>query len=196
MVETITPVVHGGRNRSYWTSVALHAAGATFSASLLGAALGGIGGLAGAPWLPGTYVAVAAAAVVYIGREAFELAIPLPQLRRQVPEWWRTFYDPKVAALLYGIGLGLAFMTYLTFGTFAVVAVGAFASGSTAAGALVVGGFGLARGLSVIVAARRTSDPDEVAEGLGHLKETGRPRRAHVLLLTAILIASIAPLAA
>src|SRR5436305_741502 len=49
MVQTITPVVHGGRAR-WGRSVALHTLGATLSASALGAALGAAGAVLGAPW--------------------------------------------------------------------------------------------------------------------------------------------------
>src|SRR5438874_1983175 len=49
MVETITPVVHGGRGR--WIgAVVLHVAGATLTAAVFGALLGGVGLLLGAPF--------------------------------------------------------------------------------------------------------------------------------------------------
>ena len=46
-------------------------------------------------------------------RASSGLPVPVPQLRRQVPDWWRTFFPPHVAAFLYGIGLGPGFLTYL-----------------------------------------------------------------------------------
>src|SRR3712207_5968206 len=146
MAETITPVVHGGRRRPYLVAAALHVAGATVSAALLGAVLGGLGALARAPWEV-TPLVVAAGAAPYFLREAVALPIPLPDRKRQVPEWWRTFYSPAVAAFLYGAGLGVGFLTYLSYGTFAVVMAGAVASGDPAAGAFVCAAFGLARGL-------------------------------------------------
>ena len=49
MVETISPVVHGGRARWLGT-LALHTIGATGTAALFGATLGWIGQALGAPW--------------------------------------------------------------------------------------------------------------------------------------------------
>ena len=50
MVETITPVVHGGSRSRWGVSVAVHAIGAAASAAVAGALLAAAGGLLGAPW--------------------------------------------------------------------------------------------------------------------------------------------------
>src|SRR5947208_895396 len=139
MAQTITPVVHGGRRGRWLGSVILHTAGTTASAAVFGAALGGIGRVLGAPWGAAGLAAVAAVAAAYAARELLRIPIPLPNLRRQVPDWWRTFFSPPAAAALYGLGLGVGFFTYLTFGTLVAVAAAAIASGRIAAGALVVG---------------------------------------------------------
>jgi hypothetical protein len=149
MVETIAPVVHGGRNRSYWTAIALHTLGATLSAALFGAFLGGLGHVLGAPWGDAGLIALAVVAGIYALRELFGLPIPLPDLDRQVPEWWRTFFSKNVAAFLYGIGLGIGFLTYLSFGTYVAVMTGAFISGDVRTGAALCGAFGLSRSLAL-----------------------------------------------
>src|SRR5881396_725699 len=154
MVETITPVVHGGRAGRWAGSIALHTAGAIASAAAFGAILGAAGSLLGAPWGGGGALLVALAAVLYLLREATVVSVPVPQLRRQVPQWWRTFFSVPVAAFLYGVGLGVGFLTYLTHGTLVVVAVAAAASGRPVVGAALVAPFGLARGMLVLVAAR------------------------------------------
>src|SRR5215211_8594514 len=118
MIETINPVVHGGSRSEYRKSIALHALGATVSAGLLGATLGSIGALLRAPWGDAGLVVVAAVAISYAGRELLGLPVPLIDRKRQVPDWWRTFYSPPVAALFYGVGLGVGFLTFITFGTF------------------------------------------------------------------------------
>src|SRR5262245_61361141 len=151
MAETITPVVHGGSRRSWVVSVLIHAFGAVIAAAALGALLGGLGLLLGAAWGRTGAIAVAVDGALYVPAE-FGVGVPVPQFRRQVPDWWRTFFPPRVAAFLYGIGLGPGFLTYLTHGTLVVVAVAATATGSPMLGALLVAGFGLARGLSVVVA--------------------------------------------
>src|ERR671923_2620916 len=115
MVETITPVVHGGRER-WLGAVALHVVGATLTAGIFGALLAGTGRLLGAPFDRAGLLIVAAAAAVYAIGLFPGIAVPVPALRRQVPAWWRTFFSPGVTAFLYGAGLGVGFLTYLSTG--------------------------------------------------------------------------------
>jgi hypothetical protein len=139
--------------------VALHALGATVSAAAFGAALGALGSLLHAPWGAAGLGLVAAVAFAYAAREAVDLPLPVPAARRQVPDWWRSFFSWPVAATLYGAGLGIGFLTFLTNGGLVVIAAAAVASGRPVAGALLVGAFGLARGLSPLVASPvRTRD--------------------------------------
>ena len=185
MVETIAPVVHGGRNRNYWTAVALHTVGATLSAAALGAVLGGIGALLGAPWGTMGWLSLASIAALYAIRELFEVHIPLPDLDRQVPDWWRTYFSRNVAALLYGLGLGVGFLTYLSFGTLVAVAVAALVIGEPLLGAFSLGTFGSARGISVIASVSR--DPVDVVETLG-----APALRRKARLLNGVTLATIA----
>ena len=170
MVETIHPVVHGGRNRSYVTAVAIHALAAATSSALLGGLLGGIGAAAGAPWGSVGPGGLAFAALLYLLREAVGLPVPLLDRRRQVPEWWRTFYSAPTSALLYGLGLGAGYFTYLSHGTFVVVSAAALVSGNPWVGALLAAPFGLARGLSVAVGCATDTEAavyrlEEIAQG-------------------------------
>jgi hypothetical protein len=150
MAYTITPVVHGGRTIRYWLSVFLYTLGTTVSAAAFGAVLGALGWLIQAPWGELSVALVGTTAVIYTVRELFGLPIPIFDRRRQVPEWWRDFYSGPTAALLYGLSLGIGFLTFLTFGTFVVVSVSAFAWGSPWLGAAWCGSFGLARGVAVV----------------------------------------------
>ncbi|MET0799782.1 MAG: MauE/DoxX family redox-associated membrane protein [Actinomycetota bacterium] len=159
MVETITPVVYGGRAR-WGIALALHSIGATATAAAFGAALGLVGGLLEAPWGRAGALALAAVAAVYAIGELPRVTATVPQLRRQVPDWWRTFFGWPVAATLYGAGLGVGFLTYLAHGTLVAVSFAALASGDPLVGAIVVGPFGLARGLSAVTAARVRTQPD------------------------------------
>jgi uncharacterized membrane protein YesL len=90
-----------------------------------------------------------AVALLYLMRELFSLPIPVPALRKQVPEWWRTFYSTNVTAFLYGLGLGIGYATYLSYGTSIVVSLAAIASGDVVVGALICGAFGVARSVAV-----------------------------------------------
>ncbi|HEY7873875.1 MAG TPA: hypothetical protein VIG64_02015 [Actinomycetota bacterium] len=189
MVTTIDPVVHGGRTRTYVAAIVLHVLGATAAATAFGAALGGLGAVTGAPWGAAGLRIVVVVAALYLLREAAGVPVPLPDRKRQVPEWWRTFYSAPVTALLYGFGLGIGFMTFLTFGTFVAVAVVALASGDVAAGALVCGPFGLARGLSVLVAAR--AGGRSALDRLERASATPEPRLVNALALAGVGVAGV-----
>jgi hypothetical protein len=189
MVETITPVVHGGSRERWGISLALHAIGAAVAAAIVGSLLAGTGALVGAPWgVPGAVLVVAAAAL-YVARE-LGAPVPVPQLRRQVPDWWRTFFPPHLAAFLYGLGLGPGFLTYLGHGTVVVVAVAAFASGRPLLGAAVLAPFGLARGLGPVLAfgVRSPGDAAALVERLDRSASKARWRVANALALSMVLV--------
>ena len=179
MVETISPVVYGTRTK--WVgALALHAAG---------------GALLGAPWGLAGLLIVAEVAVLYLVRELTGIRIPVPQLRRQVPDWWRTYFGRPLAAFLYGGGLGVGFFTFLGHGTLVVVTVGAASSGRPLLGALVMTPFGLARGLAPLVGARskRPEDGGLLVDRLSSM--SGRVRRAaNAVALVGVAAAAAASL--
>jgi hypothetical protein len=190
MVETITPVVHGGRAR-WLGALGLHVAGSTLAAGAFGAALGAIGGLLGAPWGAAGAWAIAAVALGYALAELPGVSLPVPQLRRQVPDWWRTFFGPSTTALLYGVGLGIGFLTFLAHGTLVVVAAAAVASGRPAWSAIAVGAFGLARGGAALaaVAVRTADDAPGLVDRLAARSDRSR-RVGNGLALVAVAAAA------
>lgn len=190
MVETITPAVHGGRRRSYAASVALHVAGAGFGASALGFVLGAFGHLLGAPWGALGAGLIALLASLYALREARVISIPVLSLRRQVPEWWRTFFSPQTSALLYGVTLGVGFGTFLSHGTLVVVAVAAALSGDPITGAMVCAPFGVVRALSAVAAGAR--DARAAVDRLDELATTPVARVVNLTALTALATAALA----
>jgi hypothetical protein len=193
MIETIAPVVHGERRSRWWFSVALHALGTTVAAAAFGAALGALGALLGAPWGRAGLIAVAAVAGAYALRELLGLQIPLPDRRRQVPEWWRTFFPPPVASFLYGLGLGVGFLTYLRHGTLVAVAAAALSSGDPALGAALVTPFGLARGVSVLVSRRGTTGAAiaSTVDGLEEMAQGRLPAVSNGVALAALGTAAV-----
>jgi Methylamine utilisation protein MauE len=152
MVETISPVGYGDRRGRWLAAVALHALGATAAAAAFGAVLGVIGSALGLSWGPAVLASIAIVAAAYAAREMFGLPVPVPAARRQVPDWWRSFFSWPVAAVLYGAGLGIGFLTFLANGGLVVVASAALATGRPTTAAVLSGAFGLARGLSPLVA--------------------------------------------
>jgi uncharacterized membrane protein YphA (DoxX/SURF4 family) len=177
MVETISPVVYGTRTR-WLGALALHAAGAAATAAAFGAAVAVAGALLGAPWDEAGAVIVAGGAALYLARELTGVRIAVPQLRRQVPDWWRTYFGRPLAAFLYGAGLGVGFLTFLGHGTLVAVTVGVASTGRPLVGALVMAPFGLVRGLAPVVGARSRA-PEDGSRLVDRLSSmSGRLRRA------------------
>ncbi len=191
MVETISPMVHGGRNASYYRAVALHTLGASLSAAALGTALGVFGSTLGAPWGDGGLWVVAGIAALYALRELAGVNIPLLDLDRQVPMWWRSFFSNDIAALLYGLGLGVGFVTYLSFGTLIAVAATALVSGSPGIGVLCLLPFGIARGLSVLAVGK--GEPSDLLERLEDPAIRARAKLVNGLALVTAAVAVAAP---
>jgi hypothetical protein len=190
MVETISPAVHGGRNLRYWNTLALHTAGSSMSAIVVGLALGGLGRVLAAPWGRSRFFGLAVVAAAYALREAGVLPLPLPSLKRQVPDWWRTFFSPPVAATLYGLGLGAGVLTFLSFGTYAAVVSAAVVSGDPLVVGLICAPFGIARGLSMSVAA--APGDRSAVDRIEDIGATPWPRVANGVALSMIAVASMA----
>ncbi|MDQ3940193.1 MAG: hypothetical protein M3238_02455 [Actinomycetota bacterium] len=189
MVDTVGAVVHGDSKRKLWVVGGLHVLGAGAAAALLGATLAGIGALAGAPWGSAGLAVVAAGALLYLLRETLGVPVPIPEARRQVPEWWRSFYSGPTAAFLFGAGLGVGFATFLGFGTFVVVAASALASGDPTTGAILCAPFGIARAVAAALAATRSPAP---AAALHRLESFGAghwPRAINSVALAGVVLA-------
>ena len=193
MVETITPVVHGGRRSSYWMTLAIHTFGAGVAAAAVGGALGLFGQITGGPWGAAGLTVLASVAGLYALRESLGLRIPLPDRHRQVPEWWRTFFSRKVASLFYGLGLGAGFLTFLSFGTYVAVAAAALLSGDPLLGAVLCAPFGIARGLSVAVASATHDELGHAAvvDRLEEVASTPLPRAVNAGTLGLVAAAAL-----
>jgi hypothetical protein len=130
----------------YLVWLVLWIAGHATGGVLFGAALGGLGNL-----VPLT----SAAQCVIIGGlcllgALFEfgwMTYPLPHCRRQVSRLWMLRYPWSFVAFGYGIQLGCGVATRIKHATFFVVLGCALLSGSAAAGATIVGLFGVVRSL-------------------------------------------------
>jgi hypothetical protein len=194
MVETITPVVHGGRRSRWAVAVVLHALGAVASAGTLGAVLGAAGMLLGAPWGPAGPLLLAAVATLYGAAELLGIRVPVPAARRQVPEWWRWTLPPPWAALIYGLGLGIGFLTHLRHGTLVAVALAAATSGDPLVSAVVFGSFGLARAVPLVAMVGATADKGvaAVARRLESVGSSAAPRLANGLVLVALAVSAAA----
>lgn len=149
-----------GRGRELGGRRLVLASCATFTAGALagGAFTFGVLALAGS-WLSGdvadaAFVAAALIAVAAAAGELRDVRI-VPQVRRQVPEPWRRTMPLPLAAALYGVLLGLGFMTFVLTLAFWSLAVVSLAVGDLTTGALAGLAFGLGRALPVAAMAPR-----------------------------------------
>ncbi|MGH2675482.1 MAG: MauE/DoxX family redox-associated membrane protein, partial [Actinomycetota bacterium] len=121
------------------------------------------------------------------------LPVPLPELRRQVPEWWRSAFSPGTAGFLYGLGLGVGFATHLRHGTLVAVAAAALSSGDPLLAAGAMAGFGLARSLAVTVAlvARDRQSAESLTALLERLALRAGPRILNGATLVAMAVVAV-----
>jgi hypothetical protein len=157
MVETLGLAGERGRRSTVTAACAAFVPGAVLGGiatfgllSEVGELLHGAGRVA---YLVAAGVAVAAAAA-----EARGLRIA-PQIRRQLPESWRWTMPLPIAALLYGVLLGLGFTTFvLSFGVWALAAI-SLALGNVEAGLVIGAAIGIGRALPLVVVAPRVDRP-------------------------------------
>jgi hypothetical protein len=190
MLETFTPAVCGSRKRQRAASL-VFAVSATAAAAALGALVGLVG-----ESLSGPYIVLAAAALALLAatREAGLVSLPLPQLRRQVPEAWRFELPLPVWASGYGAGLGIGMLTYQPVSTFWVACAGALALGRPLPAALCFCLFGAGRAAMIVWPRRRAGDPTEAVERLSGRKTAVVRLNAATLAICAALLA-VAPVA-
>jgi hypothetical protein len=185
MIESFTPAGCGSRRRRR-LALALFAGGAILAAALVGALLGALGAL-----LPGgraTLVAVAALALAAAAREAGLLRLPLPQVRRQVPDSWRGSLPLPAWSSLYGAGLGAGFFTYQPVATFWVACAGAVAIGRPLVAAACFALFGVGRALMVVLPSRGADPALAAARLAGRAAAVRRLNAAALAVLGAALL--------
>jgi hypothetical protein len=185
MVETFTPAVCGGRRRQ-WLALAGFAVGAVVASALVGAALGAAGSLLGTELA----FVVAGFALLAAARESGILRLPLPQLRRQVPERWRAELPLPVWSLGYGIGLGVGFLTFQPVATFWVACAAAVALGKPLAAGLCFAAYGAGRALMAAWPRRGQPDATAAVESLARRRRLLLFGNVAALLICAGLLAA------
>jgi hypothetical protein len=185
MVETFTPAVCGSRRRQR-LALAGFTLGAVAASALVGAALGAVGALLGTQLV----FVVAALAVLAAAREAGIVRLPLPQLRRQVPERWRSELPLPVWSVGYGIGLGLGFLTFQPVATFWVACAAAVALGKPLAAGLCFAAYGAGRALMAAWPRHGQPDPTAAVESLARRRRLLLFGNVGALLVCAGLLAA------
>jgi hypothetical protein len=193
MLASITPLGERGRRSSWGVTVVAFLLGSTAAALAAGAAAGGLGELAVPGGLSGAarFGALAGAGLAATLIDA--LRDPVPGPRRQVDERWLDRYRGWVYGLGFGAQLGLGVTTVVSSAALYVALLAALLSADPAAGAAIIGAFGLARGLTPLAAARVRRPEQLLALHAGLLRWRERTRR--LVLVATAAIAALAVLA-
>lgn len=153
MVRTIAPVVYGtaySHHMARWRwlpAIVFHMVGAVSSGVLFGSILGLLGSV-----LPfksvganSALMLTATLSLLYALHELQLVRLPCPQWPRQVQAWWRHRFHPYITAGLFGLQLGLGYVTYVSVTTLYVVTAAIVLLGSPVYGGLVFAVFALGR---------------------------------------------------
>jgi hypothetical protein len=156
----MTPLVQGRRKPSrYWAALLAHTLGSLVAGAGLGALLGAVGhAVLGARGLTNGAVVVTAVGLALGLGEVGLLKLPVIQAPRQTVKQWRELLGAIGAPLAWGLDLGSGLTTYVPYAAYWLVPLAAVAHGDVQYGALVLGMFGLARALTVVVASLSTRE--------------------------------------
>ncbi len=163
MLSSIHPLGERGKGNRFATTATAFVVGATLGGVTTGALVGALGLLVtGALGLPEA-ASLAILAVVALAAAVFEgtgRALPSP-LPRQVDENWLNEYRGWVYGAGFGFQLGAGLLTFVTTAAIVVAVAAAVLAGSFLGSVVVMGTFGLVRGLSV-VPARAIDSPQQL----------------------------------
>lgn len=188
MLASITPLGERGRQSTWGVTVTAFAIGATAAGVAAGAALGELGALVLGGTGAGPRLAVLLA--VLVGALVLDTAFPaVPGPARQVNPRWLDEYRGWVYGLGYGSQLGLAVATVVTSAATYAALLAALLSGSPRSGALVMGCYGLVRGLTPLAAAHVRSPRQLMAVHVALERRRGAVRHGAraVLALASVL---------
>ncbi|WP_328286675.1 methylamine utilization protein MauF [Paracoccus aminophilus] len=132
---------------------AMHGVGYAVGAVILGTLLGAIGALAGFTGFAST-VALSVLAIIgllYGAHQLDFLRVPYPQRRAQVPHDARNRFPKWVIGGLYGLSLGLDYLTYVQTPLLYMMTLAAVFTGHIPAAIAVIALFNLGRYLPVAV---------------------------------------------
>lgn len=191
MLASITPLGERGRHARWWLTASAFLLGATAGGAAAGALLGGLGALV----LPhgvsvhARLVALGVALALAIAIDGMLGSVPGP--RRQVDERWLDRYRGWVYGVGFGWQLGLGVTTVVSSAATYVALLAAFLAGGVPAGALILGCFGLVRGVTPLAAAGVRSQGQLVALHRGLARWRGSVRWGVVATQAGILILAI-----
>jgi MFS family permease len=159
MLSTLTPYGERGRGHRYAATVVWFVVGAALGGAVLGGVIAGLAALvAQTSWSTATVAAVVvAASSVAIASDLRLGGFRLPLVPRQVNEQWVSGYRRWVYGVCFGGQIGIGVSTYvMTAGVYLMIVLGAL-TGRPLVGWLIGLGFGVARGLAILLGAGLSS---------------------------------------
>jgi len=192
MLASITPLGERSRHGRWGLTAGAFLVGCTGAGILLGALCGAAGAIALPEWVgePSRLLALAIAVLAAIALDASPAMIPGP--RRQVNERWLDEYRGWVYGLGYGSQLGLGVVTVVSSAATYVALFAAFLTAGAARGALIMGCYGVIRGLTPLAAVHVRTPQQLLALHAGLAGARGPVAGGGLLLLAAILALSLA----
>ena len=144
------------RNLLRWTpGFVIHGLGYALGAVILGVLLGGLGQVMGFRGVSvGAMTGIGAAAVFYGAHQLRLVRAPYPQRRAQVPHDARQRYPMWAVCALYGLSLGLNYLTYVQTPILYLVTASAVVFGNPLAGVAIFALFNLGRFLPMLAQIR------------------------------------------
>lgn len=159
-ISLLRPIGKGARAVADWLpTFAMHGAGYALGALILGTALGGIGAVLGLGGFgTAALVLLALIGLIYGAHQLDFLRVPYPQRRAQVPHDARVRFSKPVVGGLYGLALGLDYMTYVQTPLLYLVTAAAVLTGAIPEAIALIALFNLGRFLPVAVSALPVND--------------------------------------
>lgn len=175
MLSSLNPVSERGRGNRFWVTVGWYVAGATAGGAALGvgtavAAAGYARLHLSSTW---TWSLALAGAVVAVLSDSALTSRSLPIHPRQVDERWLSRYRRWIYAGGYGVQIGSGFATYIMTATVYLTALLAVLTARPATAFAVALGFGLVRGLGILVTAG-VRTPDQLRRLIGAIDARDR----------------------
>jgi hypothetical protein len=161
MLASITPLGERGRQSRWGLTVTAFLIGATAAGAGVGALLGAAGGLILGRSGGGGHARLAGLAAALLLAILLDVMRAVPGPRRQVNERWLDEFRGWVYGLGFGAQLGVGITTVVSSAATYVALLAAFLTGSALGGALVLGCFGLVRGITPLAAAH-VRRPDQL----------------------------------
>jgi len=196
MLSTITPIGERGRNNRWAASAAWFIVGAVLGGATLGAGAAllavGVQGLdLSGDLRVGTFAILG---VVTVASDLQLAGFRLPAHRRQVNETWLDQYRSWVYGGGFGWQIGVGLATYVTTAAVYLTIAGAALTASPTAAFAVGTGFGLVRGLAVLLG-RPLATPQRMMALHRRLDEL-LPAAQRAIVLVQALVVAVAALAA